>query len=363
MFVQFLRFYIFFGSAFLILQAVGQITLTKKTRVNYLYATFYMALGIILLAAVNADPNLIWVVPEFSLADAICMWSLGPLMYSIYTELLEKKKSVRLWIHFIIPVGVSLSLIPYYILPSELKADRLLQLFNNPSAGGFSYEYLFGLGGLYTFAYIAFGFKDLIVIWKINVLKSEKPVQVIALIGAMAIFVCGLSALGVIFNDFIFVRLGASSIVLGASIIFLIGHRYSHFNQTLATIVNQTKYKKSYIKDLDLGKIQTDLDTLMTEQKIFRDDELSLSLLSQELNISIHQLSQYLNEIIKKNFSGFINEYRIAEAKELLKDMNNTNILRIAYDVGFSSKTSFNRSFSKIVGVSPIKYRTNTLTT
>jgi AraC-like DNA-binding protein len=91
----------------------------------------------------------------------------------------------------------------------------------------------------------------------------------------------------------------------------------------------------------------------MTNEKLFLNPHLKLSDLATEVNISAHQLSQILNENVGKNFSEFINEYRINEACLLLFTHENLSIDGIGYEVGFNSKSTFFAAFKKQKGVTP----------
>jgi AraC-like DNA-binding protein len=74
--------------------------------------------------------------------------------------------------------------------------------------------------------------------------------------------------------------------------------------------------------------------------------------------MSRHHLTQLLNEKLEKNFYSFINEYRIGEAIDRLNDPAlQVNILSLAFDCGFNSKSSFNNYFKKITGSTPTAYR------
>jgi YesN/AraC family two-component response regulator len=95
----------------------------------------------------------------------------------------------------------------------------------------------------------------------------------------------------------------------------------------------------------------------MRDEKAFADEELSLRDLASELGISPHQLSEILNEKIKKNFNTFVNEYRVTEAKAMLIDEPQRSILSVGIAVGFNSNTTFCTVFSKITGESPSHYR------
>jgi AraC-like DNA-binding protein len=99
--------------------------------------------------------------------------------------------------------------------------------------------------------------------------------------------------------------------------------------------------------------ILSQLNAKMTNEKLFLNPHLKLSDLATEVNISAHQLSQILNENVGKNFSEFINEYRINEACLLLFTHENLSIDGIGYEVGFNSKSTFFAAFKKQKGVTP----------
>ncbi|MCO6491267.1 MAG: AraC family transcriptional regulator [Phaeodactylibacter sp.] len=95
------------------------------------------------------------------------------------------------------------------------------------------------------------------------------------------------------------------------------------------------------------------------QEKPYLDNELRLSGLADQLGVSIHHLSQVVNEQLGKSFSDFINEYRVEEAKRLLANPRHKDryVIAIAYEAGFNNKTSFNKAFKANTGLSPSQYR------
>jgi AraC-like DNA-binding protein len=83
-----------------------------------------------------------------------------------------------------------------------------------------------------------------------------------------------------------------------------------------------------------------------------------LPTVAEKLDISIHEASFLINEAARDNFYNFINKYRVEEAKKLLASakMEELNIVGIAFASGFNSKTTFNTTFKKMVGISPSQY-------
>ena len=88
---------------------------------------------------------------------------------------------------------------------------------------------------------------------------------------------------------------------------------------------------------------------------------LSLQDLSKELNISSHQLSQFLNNNLNKNFTSFVNEFRINEACKIITSNDKLTLESVGYDVGFNSKSTFFSAFKKHTGTTPLNYQLQAL--
>jgi len=101
------------------------------------------------------------------------------------------------------------------------------------------------------------------------------------------------------------------------------------------------------------------LSSAIESNKLYRNPELSLSDLSKFADISERVISDAINQELGKNFYQFINEYRVEEIKEQLKDPKNDHlkILSLAFDAGFNSKASFNRVFKSYTGQTPKEYK------
>ena len=118
------------------------------------------------------------------------------------------------------------------------------------------------------------------------------------------------------------------------------------------------KYKKSGLTPSFSQDLKQHLLYLMEEEKIYRNNAISLDILAEKLDTTRHNTSQVINEHFNLNFFELINKYRIDEASELLK--NNTHrklsIIEIAYEVGFNNKVTFNKSFKKYHSQTPSQY-------
>ena len=97
----------------------------------------------------------------------------------------------------------------------------------------------------------------------------------------------------------------------------------------------------------------------MAQEKPYRDPNITLAKLAARLSIPTKQMSQIINEEREQNFKNFLNQYRVEEACKKLLDPKEKDfvLLKIAYEVGFNSKSVFNAAFKKFTGMSPSEYR------
>ncbi|WP_430814667.1 helix-turn-helix domain-containing protein [Carboxylicivirga sp. RSCT41] len=117
--------------------------------------------------------------------------------------------------------------------------------------------------------------------------------------------------------------------------------------------------KRVLLSDDKVLMIKQKLDDLMNEESPYLDSELNLIKLAQLLDISSHQLSYVINKGYNENFFQFVNRFRVEKAKLMLADNENNklSILGVAFESGFSSKTSFNTTFKKMTELTPSEYK------
>lgn len=117
------------------------------------------------------------------------------------------------------------------------------------------------------------------------------------------------------------------------------------------------KYANSNMDEAQLAQIFSQFEEKMAEGA-FRDPDLNLQSLAQQMSISPHHLSQMINTIKQCNFNDCINQYRF---EEFIKVANSElgqkfTLLALAMECGFNSKSSFNRNFKRITGEAPSSY-------
>lgn len=115
------------------------------------------------------------------------------------------------------------------------------------------------------------------------------------------------------------------------------------------------KYKQTLLDSEEINKYTKELKQIMIDQKLHLNPDLSLKDLASSLELPVNYVSQLLNQGFNKNFSEYVNTFRINEFKEriVLGENKGLTILAVAYDSGFNSKTVFNTYFKKTMGVTP----------
>ncbi len=128
-------------------------------------------------------------------------------------------------------------------------------------------------------------------------------------------------------------------------------------------IETSTKKETKEFSDLDEWKIK--IEELMTTEKLFENPELTLSDVSQELQINPRKVSRIINQGFEMNFNDFINKYRTEAVIEKIQTGENDmkTLLGIAFDCGFNSKSTFNRAFKKQTSLTPKEYIKKSLKT
>jgi AraC-like DNA-binding protein len=105
-----------------------------------------------------------------------------------------------------------------------------------------------------------------------------------------------------------------------------------------------------------LARLQHALDG----EEVWREEGLTISALATRLGAPEHHLRRLVNEGLGyRNFVAFVNERRIAAAKQALSDPQKarTTIATVAYEVGFGSLGPFNRVFRETTGQTPTAWR------
>lgn len=118
--------------------------------------------------------------------------------------------------------------------------------------------------------------------------------------------------------------------------------------------------EKIVINSPDDERIIEKINKVMQLDKLYREENLSIGKLASILDEQEYKIRRTINGHLEyRNFFDFLNQYRIAEAVEILSDESKKQIpiIRIAMDCGYASLAPFNRAFKRIVGRSPSEFK------
>jgi AraC-like DNA-binding protein len=325
---------------------------------NVVLSLFIAGLGYLTLFIYLLHTRLIFDHPNFFLFLIPVEMSIGPLLYLYVLSFIKNKQKFHYRdIAYFIPVMVvTIVLLPFAFSPEETKGD-LVRMFLLQE------EYKFIQILISSIAAIVLPIVFLsLSIWHIWFRRPSENMayQPLVLLITLLIIWLFLGIVGIAGSLTLSQKLlELDSIIISLIIIsfFLVSFRYPYLMQFGTIPPKKKTYAKSYLNNINHKSISMQLSIIMDEEKLFCDEDLSLARLSEALEMSKNQLSQFLNTYYRQNFNSFVNGYRINEAKKMLLEEPRRPIISISFAVGFNSYSAFHTTFKKVTGFTPAEFR------
>lgn len=113
------------------------------------------------------------------------------------------------------------------------------------------------------------------------------------------------------------------------------------------------------ISENEKKAFNTMIDQYFTKKSGYLSPDFRLQDLASELSLSKHTLSFLINKIYHKNFNQLVNEKRIEVVLEQLDkpEWDKLSLQGIALEVGFRSRTTFNKAFKQKTGCTFSEFR------
>ncbi|MCW3787658.1 ligand-binding sensor domain-containing protein [Plebeiibacterium sediminum] len=161
------------------------------------------------------------------------------------------------------------------------------------------------------------------------------------------------------------------SIFVLVGIIVFIVFLIAVFVFSIKSVRKKLKEAKSQISDddkeryessrLDIEKskaLLSEIQDFVVKSEVYLNSDLKIGELAEQMNYSIHDISQAVNQNLNQGFTDFINYYRVEKVKNRLQDpkYSKFTLLAVAEKCGFNSKSSFYRAFKKVTGKTPSEY-------
>lgn len=301
--------------------------------------------------------------PHSALAVLPLGFATGPLLYLYLNRLLfDQPLGRRQWLHFSPFIVVTLGLLPFYLQPAAAKLAWMRGLDGIPWYLGLAaavklvsfLAYLracYRLLGRAAAHPLAPGLRRLLGIWLVG--------------GGLSVAAFAL--------EFAPVRMPLSADIVGALVLlyFLYATAYLAIRQPLGyrpppavpeAPTPKPRYGAKALPEVQRSAFLARLEACMASEQPYRDGELKLEALAQQLAMTPHELSQLINSACGVNFQDYLNRHRVEALKAALRDpaQEGRTILDLALAAGFNSKSALNRVFKAHAGVTPGEFRRET---
>lgn len=360
--------YILFLAAiqgFLLIIAINNIG-NKNKKANGTLSMLLFLITIALLGRASTfDPQIFNWQPKFILIPEILLFTYGPLFYYyIHKLLIVDTPGKKLYLLNFVPLIVQIIIYaPYLLLPNQTFIYKIIDQNLFP---------FFAITGALAFASSTIYWmlsrkliKDFQQMPGITEYQNKyirfltgvihiKAVYLVLWLSIMLVYIVG-KTIGM---DTLSVAEKIIDVLwlLFSFIIFALGYFAIKHPEVLR---EKERYKQQVLDKSEAEEIMEKLEHVINHKKIFLNPDLTLNDLAAEIRTSSHTLSRVINEHYDQTFGGYINHHRIQEFVRKAREENSSSFLGLALDVGFSSKTTFNRAFKKEFNMTPREYLKN----
>lgn len=301
---------------------------------------------------------------------------IGPFLYLYVKRSVDRSRSGKEWVHFILAALYFMYMWFDYLQPPEVKYNSYIASYHpnwpflsvNSSIPNDPLDIKKYLNLVTAFQLLFYIMLSLVKILKkaglnfFSLFRIEDAVlcslrnMVLHILAIVLIFVGVKLTFSGDLGDY-FIGIYVSIFALATSVRVM---KDSTYFETTASFMDipLTKYVKSSLNENRKEEIATEIKRVFEEEQYFTDNLASLSHLSKKLGESSHHISQVINEKLGKSFFELLASYRIEKAKSILLDKSSkTTIEELSETVGYNSKTAFNNAFRKLTGKTPAEFR------
>lgn len=311
-----------------------------------------------------------YINPHFIFAEAPFWYLIGPLFYLFTLRFFNRSIHKLQILHFIPVVVFLIYVFPFYF---ESGAEKLLILESLFGEETYSIDYNRYIFSAHIFIYILltyFTFRR-----QSEQLKQESSRSTLILDSIMSIAlkyyllfsVVGLVAYLIVGDNYEWSNVYYDFYYVGLSLLIHCIFYFSLVRAGSGDIDDDSlkaeksengKYSSSSLSSHELQEIIEQVQQHISQFEVYRNPELRLRMISDDLEIPAHHISQAVNQELGKSFFDLVNEQRIEGLKQHIDDprYRNYTLVGIASEHGFKSSSSFYRIFKKFTGKTPKEY-------
>lgn len=338
----------------------------KSDRIsNLLMSVFILIHSVFIIHIGLYFSNYQYYIPHILYMSTLFSFLYGPLMYFYFKRVTKGHTFTRIDLLHIVPtIVLCVILIPIYSLPYDEKLKMLVH-GERPYLKLISISKLISLliyGGFVLHLY----FKTVKTNKHLSriIFRWQRNIVIFCFTYIISYSIYSVLIIKHVFSGFLRYTQVVSMALLVLYVSYTAFVKPSIFGRLKLVKNNErpnpvgNKYKKSGLTENLSLELKEKLEYLLDAEKVYRQNDITLQILSERMETTRHNTSQIINEHFNLNFFELINKYRIDEAKELLKGEKHKNftIIDVAYEVGFNNKVTFNKSFKKYNHITPSEY-------
>ncbi len=341
----------------------------NKPRANRYLSLFLLVTSLHLCEYAIAISGLSLRWPHTITSTYPLLFMMGPFFY-LYTRAIFKadfKFKLVDYCHFIPSLVVLVLFMPFYIKTGDEKIEFVKGLVNDKAITIPVEQFLFMfMHMLQTLVYVTVAYATIDKKEKQLFNESASPLIVqfswlkkltIGFIIYLCIYLISL----IVLLNVKFYRVEIDYVVLMLTSILIYAIGYSAINQPkfFEHLNLQNGKSTKGLKPEEQDRIKNLLLAFYHKEKPYLKEQLKLEDVAKGIAVQPHQLSMAINDAFGINFFEFTNNYRIEEAKALLKNpaFANHKIIAVAFDAGFGNKATFNRVFKNNTGLTPSAFK------
>lgn len=311
-------------------------------------------IGVVLLHGYLIMSRAILEFPWFLQMHVPAIYLLGPVSFRWLSEFLKDNVRFR-WYDFVPAVIAVLVLSPLYL--SSAHEKRALAAAFLSGDGPLPSRLIFGLGLVSFLIYLVRAVLLFLPFFRSASFVHERSVRIGGFVLLYAAAIGFIATVALFWNALGVLLVMLTGLALFPPAIHLLAARYPDLFYELQQAVRKGHYEYSRLSGHDLDDLKARLSNLMQTEKLFIEEGITLDDVANRLGLSAHALSEFFNNHLKTNFPGYINALRIEMACRLMESQPERTVLSIAYEVGFSAKSTFNAAFLRHAGISPSAFR------
>lgn len=331
---------------------------------NKLFGVLVFILSSVVLENLLIITGDIFSIPHLFSIGALMMFLIPPFSFFLQKQLFNPQQSFKkidLLIHSLPFLLSTITLLPLFLQNAQNKIEIIEHIYVN-------HQKITGHYVIYSVInIIQFLIYNILIFREIKLkrlLRSNKSIQnnlqwvylLMLIINVIVIAYIGVYISFILFNNYesVFILIFISLLLV------------TIFLTTFQLIKNPFFFEKSFgtynrstlIKDISIN-LDKNIIPFLNQEKPYLNPEIKIAELAQMLNVSTHQLSQFLNQKMNTTYNSMMNTFRINHAKNILSNdfQKEKTILSIALDSGFTNQSNFIRVFKNYTNLTPSQYR------